>query len=224
MKSIFLPFWVILILITSCKKDDRDTEPQTETFINTSSGSTWNYQETDNLPPQTVSNYTVTSTSRDTSINGKNYHVYTDSDGDNRYLNMTGHDYYQHDSLPLGVGSGVFERLYLKDDLAAGANWVQTLTVNVPALPIPIPVTITNTIAEKGISRTVNNVEYKNVIHISTSISSALVPSSSLTTNISSYYAPNVGLIENSNVVQLDYLGITENINIQTKLLSADTK
>jgi hypothetical protein len=224
MKSILLPFCLLLLLITSCKKDDTDTEPQTETFINTSAGSTWNYQETDNLPPQTVSNYTITSTSGDTSINGKNYHVYTDSDGDNRYLNMTGHDYYQYDSLPLGVGAGVFERLYLKDDLAAGANWVQTLTVNVPALPIPIPITITNTIAEKGISRTVNNVEYKNVIHVSTSISSSLVPSSSLTTNISSYYAPNVGLIENSNVVELNYLGITESINLQTKLLSADLK
>ncbi len=224
MKSIFLPFCLTLLLITGCKKDDTDSGPQTEIFINTSAGSTWNYQESDNFPPQTVSDYTITSTSRDTSINGKNYHVYTDSDGDNRYLNMTGRDYYQHDSLPLGVGSGVFERLYLKDDLAAGANWVQTLTINVPALPIPIPVTITNTIAEKGISRTVNNVEYKNVIHVTTSISSALVPASSLTTNISSYYAPQVGLIENSNIVQLDYLGITESINIQTKLISADIK
>ena len=137
---------------------------------------------------------------------------------------MTGHDYYQFDSLPLGLGTEPFERLYLKDDIAVGANWVQTLTVDIPALPLPILVTITNTVAEKGISRTINNIEYKNVIHVSTSISAEGIPPTSLTTDISSYYAPKLGLIENSNVVELDFGGLTESIDIQTKLLSADIK
>jgi hypothetical protein len=224
MKSILLPFCLIIFLITGCGKDDTNPEPQTETYITTSANSTWNYQESDNIPPQSGSNYTITSTNRDTTINGKIYHIYSDSGGDDRFLNVTGHDYYQYDSLPLGLGSGVFERLYLKDDVAVSANWVQTLTVDIPGLPIPIPITITNTVAEKGISRTVNNVEYKNVIHVSTSISSALIPAASLTTDISSYYAPKFGLIENNNVVELDYLGVTESINIETKLLSADLK
>lgn len=226
MKSLLLPFCLIIFLITGCGKDDTtpDPNPQAETYITTSANSTWNYQESDNIPPQSVSNYTITSTNRDTTISGKIYHIYSDSDGENRFLNVTGHDYYQYDSLPLGLGAGVFERLYLKDDIAVGANWVESLTVDIPSLPIPIPLTITNTVAEKGISRTVNNIEYKNVIHVSTSISSALIPAASLTTNISSYYAPKFGLIENSNVVALDYLGVTANINVQTKLLSADLK
>ena len=137
---------------------------------------------------------------------------------------MTGHDYYQFDSLPLGLGTEPFERLYLKDDIPVGTNWVQTLTVDIPALPLPVLVTITNTVAEKGISRTINNLEYKNVIHVSTSISAAGIPPTSLTTDISSYYAPKFGLIENSNVVELDFGGLTESIDIQTKLLSADIK
>ena len=225
MKSILLPFCLIIFLITGCGKDDDTTPiPQEETYVTTSANSTWNYQESDNIPPQSVTNYTVTSTDRDTTINGKTYHIYNDSDGEERFLNVTGHDYYQYDSLPLGLGAGVFERLYLKDDVAAGDTWVQNLTVDIPSLPIPIPLTITNTVAEKGISRTVNNIEYTNVIHISTRIASVLIPVASLNTNISSYYAPKFGLIENSNVVALDYLGVTANINVQTKLLSADLK
>jgi hypothetical protein len=224
MKLILLPFCLIIFIITGCGKDDTNPEPQAETYITTSANSTWNYQESDNIPPTSVSNYTITSTDRDKTIEGKVYHIYSDSGGGERYLNVTGHDYYQYDSLPLGLGSAPFDRWYLKDDVAVGANWMQNLTVNIPSLPIPIPITITNTVAEKGISRTVNNVEYKNVIHVSTNISSALIPAASLTTNISSYYAPKFGLIENNNVVALDYLGLTESVNIDTKLLSADLK
>lgn len=226
MKSIFLSLCFVIFFITSCQKDDTnpDPPPQAEIYLTTSANSTWNYQQIDNIPPQAVTNYTISSTNRDTTINGKIYHIYSDSDGGNTYLNVTGHDYYQYDSLPLGPGSGVFERLFLKDDIAVGGTWAQTLTVDIPSLPIPIPITITNTVLEKGISRTVNNIEYKNVIVVSSNISSALIPAASLTTNISSYYAPKFGLIENSNVVELDFQGITESLDIQTKLLSSDLK
>ena len=224
MKSILLPFCLIIFLITGCGKDDTNPDPQAETYITTSANSTWNYQETDNIIPQSVTNYTLTSTNKDTTINSKVYHIYTDSYGDSSYLNVTGRDYYQFDSLPLGLGTEPFERLYLKDDLSVNATWAQTLAVNLPSVPIPIPVTVTNTVTEKGISKTVNNVEYKNVIHVKTTISATGIPAAALTTDINSYYAPKFGLIENSNVVELDYAGITVSVNVQTRLLSADLK
>ena len=226
MKSILLPFCLIIFLITGCGKDDTtpDPDPQAETYITTSADSKWNYEETDNIVPTSVTNYTITSTNKDTTINGKVYHIYTDSYGDSSYLNVTGHDYYQRDPLPLGLGSEPFDRHYLKDDIAAGATWEQNLTVDIPSSPFPIPVTLTNTVEEKGISRTVNSVEYKNVIHVKTSISAAGVPATALTTDISSYYAPKFGLIESTNEVELDFLGLTESINTHTKLLSADLK
>jgi hypothetical protein len=123
--------------------------------------------------------------------------------------------------LPAGLGTAVFERLYLKDNVNAGATWTQNLSVTVPGSPIPIPITVTYTIAEKGISRTVGSNNYTNVIHVTTSISSALIPSASLTTTIDGYYAEKYGLIENSTVIHLDYLGITEDVNVKTTLVSA---
>ncbi len=217
-----------LAIIAGCSKNDSPTvTPQDNTYLNTSANSSWNYQENDSsLSTPVVTNYTITSTSRDTVINTKSYHIYTNSLGGFNLQNMSGHDYYQFDSLPAGLGTGVFERLYLKDNVTPGTNWSQSLSVTIPGVPIPIPVTITNTVAENGISRTVNGVVYNNVIHVSTSLSSALIPAASLTTNINSYYAPKYGLIENSTIVVLDIssLGLMQSINLHTKLMSADLK
>ena len=77
---------------------------------------------------------------------------------------------------------------------------------------------------EKGISRTVNSTSYSDVIHVSTTISSALIPAASLTTVINSYYAPKYGLIENSSVVHLDFAGIVQDVDTETKLVNATLK
>ncbi|HSV09347.1 MAG TPA: hypothetical protein VLI68_01165, partial [Hanamia sp.] len=71
--------------------------------------------------------------------------------------------------------------------------------------------------------RTVNGVNYSNVIHVATSLSSALI-SSGFTSAIDTYYAPKYGLIESSTLIHLSYLTLSENINIKTKLMSASLK
>ncbi len=49
-------------------------------YLTTSTGSTWNYHETDSSGTTPVNtDYTITSTARDTSINSKSYHVFTNS-------------------------------------------------------------------------------------------------------------------------------------------------
>ncbi|MEO7801498.1 MAG: hypothetical protein ABIR81_05845 [Ginsengibacter sp.] len=209
----------------SCKKDENPDNPNATSYINVAAGSTWNYQETNNdTGTPATSSYTVTSTSRDTSISSKTYHIYDNSRGSHWYLNNSNGDYYQFDSLPGLLGNGVFDRLYLKTNLSAGQNWDQNVNLTIPNVPLPIPITITNNIAEKGIAYTVNGTNYTNVIHVSTSISSALIPSSSITTSINSYYADGIGLIENSTQIDVDYLGIVQNVNLQTKLLSSNLK
>ena len=215
---------LLAIIIAGCSKNDSTTTPQSDTYLNTSANSSWNYEQTDSSTgTAVVNNYTITSTSNDTLINSKTYHIYTNSVGGFNYQNVSGHDYYQFDSLPAGFGTGVFERLYLKDNATVGTNWTQDFSVNIPGFPLAVPVTLTNNIVERDISRIVNGVTYTNVIHTSTSISSSLIPTG-LTTAINSYYAPKYGLIENSTIVQLDYLGLTENINLHTRLMSADLK
>ena len=139
MKIKFSLFLAIILFAISCQKsNDNPTPPsQADSYYHTAAGSSWNYHSVDNSGATAPSDYTITSTSRDTSINGKSYHVFTNSDGGSQYLFLSGHDYYQFDSLPAGLGTGALERLYLKDNAALTASWSQNLSVAVPGSPIP---------------------------------------------------------------------------------------
>jgi hypothetical protein len=219
MKIKTLLFPAFLLFVISCTKSKTADMPQ-DKYLTTSTGSTWNYHETDSASPAPVNkDYTLTSTSRDTSINGKSYHVYSNSIGSNQYFNISGNNYYQFDSLPAGFGTTVFERLYLMDIASVGFSWNQTLMVTLSGVPVPF--TLTYTIAEKGISRNVNGTTYPDVIHVTTGLHSSLIPTASLITNIDSYYAEKYGLIETTNIIHLNYLTFIQDINTETKLVSA---
>ena len=220
-KNLLFPAFILFII--SCKKtSETSPPPPQDTYLTTTTGSTWSYHQTDFSGVTPIStDYTVTSSSKDTLINARSYHIFNLSTGDYQYLSLSGNDYHQLDSLPAGLGIGVFERLYLKDNVNVGTTWTQSISVTIPGVTIPVPVTLTYTIAEKGISRTVNSTNYTDVIHVSTTISSTIIPSASFTSNINSYYAKKYGLIENSTIVNLDYSGIVENVNVETTLISA---
>ncbi|MEO7121113.1 MAG: hypothetical protein ABIY62_08450 [Ginsengibacter sp.] len=226
MKLIHLVFAAFLLTAVSCTKKSGDMQvTPASSYLNTSGGSSWNYHQVDSAKSTPVnSDYTISSTANDTSINNRTYHVYSNSTGGRQYLNLSGNNYYQFDSLPAGLGKGVFEELYLKDNAAVGTTWTQTQTVMVTGSPVPVPVLISFTIAEKNISRMVNTTNYSNVIHVSTTISSSLIPAASLTSSINNYYAPNYGLIESSTKVNLNYLGIVANVNLTVMLLNATLK
>lgn len=230
MKTIIISLLAISLIFTSCSKNDDSGDnnpPATDAFINTNSGSTWSYHEDNNTGgTANSSDYVVTSTDKDTSINSRTYHVFSYSYGGSQYMALSGHDYYEYDSIPgsSSIGGIAVERLYLKDNLKKGETWKQNFTFQISGIPIPIPITVSNKITEKGISMTVNGIPYENVTQVSSSISSSLIPASSLTSDIESYYAPKYGLIENNTVVSLDYMGITEDVNISTKLLSSVLK
>jgi len=215
-------FATLLIVFASCKKDNNE-EPAQENnvFVNSAPGSMWVYQEQNG---GANNSFTVTSTSNDTSINGKSYHKYAYSFGGYQYLNKTNNDYYQFDSIPGGIGQAI-ERLYLKANLGIGKSWEQSFSITVPGYPFGnVPVKLTNKILEKGIDRTVNGITYKNVTHVQTMISSSLIPASGLQTDINSYFAPDYGMIENSTLVNLNYMGLEQNVNSKTTLVSADLK
>ena len=124
----FVLFVLILFAVSCSKNNDTKTQPP--------AGYLFNYLKRKHLelsPNRFLtaatpvnSDYTITSTSKDTSINGRSYHVYNNSAGGNQYLNISGNDYYQYDSLNLGVVKAVIERLYLKDNAAVGTTWNQS--------------------------------------------------------------------------------------------------
>ncbi|NOT90338.1 hypothetical protein [Ferruginibacter sp.] len=217
MKKTFLAFLVLLIATISCKKSSSPAETA-QNYMDLTSGTTRQYQTTNNLTAVVTTN-TITSTNRDSTINSKSYHVFSNNNGaGNEYYNITGNDYYTFRSLGAALGNLTVESVYLKANAAVNASWNEI--VNLPFAGVPggtVPVTLTYIIAEKGISRTVNSIAYTNVIRVTTTIAVTGLPPGSVTTDIQSYYAPKAGLIESKNKIVVPLL--TTNVDQNTILL-----
>ena len=224
MRKTLFPLFGLLTAFFGCSKSSDNTVVVADKYMSTTAASTWQMRQTDNIAA-TTTNYTITSTNRDSTIFGKAYHVFTNSNtGINEYYFISGNDYYTFRTLGLALGNAKVETIYLKDNSPVGTVWTTSINLTVPMIPFPVPVTLTYTLAEKGISRTVNGITYSNVIHITMAITSSLVPPAGLTTDIHSYYAPKFGLIENTNKVNLNFSGFTQTTDTKTILVSADIK
>ena len=223
MKKVLLGGLFLSLFAISCSKDGDDgEEPVTAVYLNSKAGSTWNYETTDNATPGTPETYTLTSTNRDSTVNGKSYHVYTNSSsGASEYNNKTGNDYYRFQALPADLGGQNVEELYLKSGSAVNASWTQSF--NIPAGIITFMLTNTNKIVEKNISRTVNGTLYNNVTHVKTDVAiSGLPPGTvTITSDIHQYYAPNYGMIEANIKFTVDFMGSQQVTDVSTKLKSA---
>lgn len=205
----------------SCKKNSPDDQSGNDVkpFFNSASGSIWNYHQinsSDGTPIET--DYTITSTSRDTTINNKTYHVYNYSFGGNQYLNKTNEDYYQYENFA-DLGESI-ERLYLKGKSKVNSSWSQDFSFPIPNLPISVRFKLNNQILDIG-TRVVNSTSYSDVVHVRTTITSPDIPADKLTSEIDSYYAPEYGLIENTTKVALNYMGYNLNVDVKTLLTSA---
>ncbi len=224
MKQLLLSILTVSILGISCQKSDAPTPAAAVKYMSLTAGSTWNYELTDNKLVTTTP-FTITSTSKDSTINGKSYHVFTNSNGSaNEYYNITGNDYYNFRSLPSALGGASVENIYLKDNAAVGASWSQSYPVTVTG--VALNASLTNTITEKGISKIVKGVTYKDVIHVTTTVAiiGLPLPPGALTTDIHSYYAAKFGLIQSVNKISLNYAGIVNNTDQQTNLITTNIK
>jgi hypothetical protein len=201
MKKIIISTLFIASMATSCKKDDNGT-PGISKFITTTPGTSWNYQSTDNSN-SSVSTYTRTSSSRDTTISNKVYHIFNNTDANgttDAFYNNTGNDYYQFSTLAAGLDP--IDLHYLNDAAVAGTGWNQSFSVplQLPNVPFPVVLTIriNYSVVEKGTSLVVNGKTYANVVKVKTDITidPVLGMSVSTTSNIYNYYAPKYGLIK----------------------------
>jgi hypothetical protein len=200
MKKIIISALFIASMATSCKKDDAGT-PAISKFITTTPGTSWTYQSTDNST-SAVSTYTRTSSSRDTTISNKVYHVFNNTDANgttDAFYNNTGNDYYQFSTLAAGLDP--IDLHYLNDAAVAGTGWNQSFSVPVPNSPIPglmLTIRMNYSVVEKGTSLVVNGKTYSDVVKVKTDITIDPVFGLSVTTtsNIYNYYAPKYGLIK----------------------------
>ena len=212
-----------VIIFAACKKNDSSTPAAAVPFMTITPLSSWQYSLVNNRN-STTSNYSLTSTSRDTLINSRSYHVFTNSNGNSaEYYFRSGADYYNFRNLGATLGNTTIEALYLKDNTSVGGTWSQSTTIPTP-IGFPIPVTLTFTCIEKGISKIVNGISYNDVIHIKTAITSTSIPAASLFTDIHNYYAPRVGAIESTNIIKLNFSGVADTTDTKTILLSSDIR
>lgn len=220
-KSLFIFLSVILVLTAgSCKKkkgavvDLGDYQPIT-------TGSEWNYTVTGTGS----GTYKITSTGRDTSVNGKTYKVMTNSAGPNEYYNKTGNDYFRFAKLAEFNNQSV-ELLYLNDNLAVNQTWVETKTINVNVTGfgnVPVTAVFTFTVAAKGISHTVNGVVFKDVIKITAvPVFSAFGSVILNTSDLQYFYARKAGLINSKTILSIPLASV--NANSETTLTSYTIK
>jgi len=221
MKRTILAIFILLIAGVSCKKTSSGTITDPVKYMSFAPGNSWIYETQNNITATTTTN-TSTSSPRDSAINGKTYHVFTNSNGTaNEYYNLTGNDYYTFRDLSAALGISPVETVYLKDNANSGSSWSQTVNVPLSGVPTTIPVIFTNTITAKGISRTVNGKIYTDVIHITTTVVITGLPAGSVISDIQSYYAPKYGLIESKNKISVPLLTST-NIDQNTILKSSN--
>lgn len=195
--------------------------PSAKSYITLTAGSSRTYELKNNTPPATTNSYTTTSSTRDSTINGRSYHVFTTSTGGSEYYSQSGNDYYTYQVLPAAIGTTNVEILFLKDNAAVGTAWLAaSAPLTVPGVPFPLTVNINNTIAEKGLARTVNGISYTDVIHVTSVISVASLPGGGVTSDIHYYYAPKYGLIENSVTLSSSLIPLA--VDTDLRLLSAN--
>jgi len=150
MKNQLIPALLLIMVAFSCQKSNDPLPVSTTSYLSFSAGSTRNYEITNNNPPAPPVQYTITSTSRDTLIGTRSYHIFTNSTGGSAYYHVSGSDYYSYQRLPAALGTSSVENLYLKDNAPVNTSWAQSFNISVSG--IPLTVNITNKIIEKGVS------------------------------------------------------------------------
>lgn len=210
MKNAFLFVFAFSFVSISCKKDSTPA-PVTpvDKYMTFTTGSIWNFETI--LNPSSANpvstSYSIISSSRDTTINAAQYHVYTNNNGGpNEYFYNTGNDYYTYTALPLSLGGGNVVILYLKDNAAVGTEWSETYPVIVSGFPFNL--TLTNKIEERGLIKAVNGKQYSDVIRVKRTLSANIPIAYTLTDEINYYYAPKYGSIKEETKLDLIVTGI----------------
>jgi hypothetical protein len=155
-------------------------------------GSTFNYM---NVSQGDTMNYTLT-VGGDTTINGTTYKVVGN---DSVFICSTCKDgvYTQVANLLTfqGYQANDLQLTYLKDNVAAGTTWQDTITVNNGT--VSTTGILEYTITETNGSKTVNGKEYEDVIAVRMDAYALLLGNSVPVGTVStSYYGKGVGLIE----------------------------
>lgn len=191
------------LILYSCSKDNSiekpDNNQQDSSFQPTTTGSTWYYQDS----IDTGGNFTLTATGRDSTVNGIQFNIFQNKPDSSSQISTTlfGKSQISYYASGFVNSFGDTPLLYLKDT-AVNSTWKQSVVVNVPQLGGPTNAELDFTLAQTGITYSVNGKSYSNVAHV-TLVVKVQVPGlgtteAGVTGDI--YFARGVGII--STVIQ----------------------
>ena len=230
MKNVLLICLFSLSLLSiSCKKDPDPAPvvpPPADKYMTFTTASSWNFErisDPSSTSPDTTS-FSITSSNRDTTIGTRQYHVFTNNNGGpNEYYYNNGSDYYTYRKLPADFGDTYVEIIYLKDNAPVGTEWSQSYPINYSGLAFTL--VLSNKIEERGLTKTINGKEYKDVIRVSTNISATgIVLPYTLSDEVNYFYAPKYGSIKEETKIDLSIMGSPFNFEETKSLQSADLK
>jgi hypothetical protein len=212
MKKFFVLAFALctISLVVSCKKDPETTSTtNTVTTNNTSyqpltKGSTWTYKSS--AAPGN-GEYTITATGNTKVIKGKTYQILTStaSPTGEIYVRLDGENVYEYGKQDINGSPFEIENLSIKPAAAVNATWDDKSTLT--SQGFSYDVIYRKTIKEKGVTRKVNNKEYKDVIVIEriTLYNFSGTPTEASKETL--YYAKGIGAIEQvSDVVNSSLL------------------
>ncbi len=228
MNKLFFSFIAFIVVCTGCSKssDEPGTTVSGDYFV-TTSGSWWMYK---NTSAAGGADYKITMTSKDTVpvAGGITYKVLMNSlTGGSQYQAKSGNNYYRFAAIPAISANGT-EELYLKSDQAVNATWQASYPVALGTQNGTA--TLVYTIAEKGITKTIQGKSYSNVTHVSLAINGSVNVGPPLgTVGIGTvgtgdfYYAAGIGMISSKLNVNLSSFG-APNVDESSELLTYEIK
>ena len=241
MKKVLLGGVFLAFLSVSCTKNPPAPTPPEENinakYMTFTPGSSCSYTTYDSLAA-TSTDYTITSTSLDSTINNRTYHVFNNVDTGGTKLNFynyTGNEYFQFASLSAQIPP--VELKYLIDNQPVGYSWESPLNITQTQSGVTLNFTATlkYTIEEKGTSTNAHGTDYSDVTKIRTEIINPSVTSSlpipvvvePITQDIYAYFAPKYGMIKREFLLILDVstFGQVQNLintNTFTELTSSN--
>jgi hypothetical protein len=143
MKKTHLATLFLIITSVSCSDDNDNPPPVTPpatTYMNVKAGSTWNYEQINTTPAGPTTNYTLTSTNRDSTVEGNLFHVFTNSSNNaSEYYRVSGNDYFTYQSLPAALGGAKVANLYLKTGAVVAQAGHKSITLHSVVCPWLLP-------------------------------------------------------------------------------------
>ncbi len=193
------------IWLVSCQKEysieGAGNNAANTDYYPSTTGTYWTYQDA----TDSTATFTMTVQANDTTIGTSSYRIIR-SDNSSFFpdilLRKTPGLYFSKGGgiaglLGAAISNPVLDQdqIILKDNVAVGSSW--NTSFNIDTLGFTVTVNIVNTITEKAVPRTVNNISFNDVIGVQTKVSIQIpLLGNQDILSINNYYAKGVGPVE----------------------------